>query len=129
MLSLPLTCQVWLCATPCDMRQGFDGLFGQVRHYLKADPTSGHLFVFVGRGKKLVKVLWWSPGGLSLYAKRLEEGCFRVPAAVAGQPTVQMSAADLAMLLDGIDWTRARRQKLYEPARSLATGGSTSDRH
>ena len=128
MLSLPATCQVWLCSAPCDMRKGFDGLFAAVRQQLAADPVSGHLFVFVGRGKKRVKVLWWSAGGLSLYCKRLESGCFRVPPAVAGQPSVQMSAADLAMLLDGIDWTRARRQTLYEPPRSLASGGSTSDR-
>ncbi|MSQ83623.1 MAG: hypothetical protein EXR77_12170 [Myxococcales bacterium] len=68
----------------------------------------------------------WSAGGLSLSSKRLEQGCFRVPVPVPGHASVQMSAADLAMLLDGIDWTRARRQKLYEPPRSLATGGSTS---
>ena len=78
-----------------------------------------HVFVFVGRRRNRVKVIWWSTGGLSLFCKRLEQGTFRMPKLVPGQTTVRLETADLAMLLDGIDWTRARRQKLYEPARSL----------
>ena len=70
-----------------------------------------------------MKILWWSAGGLSLYAKRLEKGTFRLPKIEPGQTTVRLQAADLAMLLDGIDWTRARRQQLHEPPRSLTDRG------
>ena len=36
--------------------------------------------------------------------KRLEEGVFPWPAAAAGHASVTLRAAELAMLLDGIDW-------------------------
>lgn len=126
MLSLPPACRVWLATDACDMRKGYDGLLAEARKRCPDDALGGHLFVFLGRRRDRAKVLWWSAGGLSLYCKRLEKGRFRAPTLVPGQTTVRMSAADLAMLLEGIDWTRARRQKLYEPPRSLATGGSTS---
>jgi transposase len=108
------------------MRRGFDGLLAEARKRCPEDALGGHLFVFLGRRRNRVKVIWWSPGGLSLYCKRLEKGCFKLPKLEPGQTTVRLGAADLAMLLDGIDWTRARRQTLYEPPRSLTTGGSTS---
>lgn len=126
MLSLPPVCRIWLVADPCDMRKGFDGLLAEAKRRRPEDALSGHLFVFLGRNRRQVKVLWWSAGGLSMHCKRLEQGTFRVPQRVPGQSTVAVSAADLAMLLDGIDWTRARRQTLYQPQRSLAQGGSTS---
>ena len=69
------------------------------------------------RGYPLVSI---TPGGLCLFAKRLERGHFRLPRPQPDQASVGLSAADLAMLLSGIDWTRARRQQLYEPPRSLA---------
>ena len=127
MLSLPPSCRIFLATTPCDMRKGFDGLLAEVRRRWTAeDPFAGHLFLFLGKGRARIKVIWWSAGGLSLYSKRLEKGTFRLPKVEPGQTSVRLQAADLAMLLDGIDWTRARRQVLHEPRRSLATRGSTS---
>jgi transposase len=46
--------------------------------------------------------------------KRLEEGTFRWPAVAAGQASVTLRAAELAMLLDGIDWTKAQRGRRYQ---------------
>jgi transposase len=37
----------------------------------------------------------------------LEVGVFRWPAAAEGQASVTLRAAELAMLLDGIDWSKA----------------------
>jgi hypothetical protein len=45
--------------------------------------------------------------------KRLEEGVFRWPVTAAGQPSVSIRAAELAMLLDGIDWSKAQRGRRY----------------
>src|SRR5215475_14404865 len=50
----------------------------------------------------LVKLLWWSGDGMNLYQKRLERGRFVWPQAQSG--TVHLSAAQLSMLLEGIDW-------------------------
>jgi transposase len=119
-LSLPPSCRMWLALQPCDMRKGFGSLLAEARfRWPSENPLGGDLFIFLGRQRTTVKVIWWSSGGLSLYSKRLEKGCFRLPVQKPGEPTVRLAAADLAMLLEGIDWTRVRRPKLYEPPRSL----------
>ena len=102
------------------MRKGMDGLLGEVRVRWADDPFGGHLFIFPSRDASRVKILWWSDGGLCLFAKRLEKGRFRLPRVEPASASVALSSADLAMLLSGIDWTRARRQKLHEPAKPLA---------
>lgn len=90
-----------------DMRKGFDGLAAQVQQTLADDPFGGQLFVFRGRRGDLVKALWWDGQGLCLFAKRLERGRFVWPAAADGK--VVVTAAQLSMLLEGIDWRMPRR--------------------
>jgi transposase len=93
---------VWLACGRTDMRKGFDGLSALVQQQLGKDPFSGQLFVFRGRRGDLVKVLSWDGQGLWLYAKRLEKGRFLWPQAKEG--AVSLTAAQLSMLLEGIDW-------------------------
>jgi transposase len=84
------------------MRKGFDGLAALVQGALAENPFSRHVFVFRGRAGDRVKVLWWDGTGLCLFAKRLERGHFAWPQATSG--AVNLSLAQLAMLLEGIDW-------------------------
>jgi transposase len=102
MIALPPNSRVWLAAGATDMRKGFDGLAALVQTQLSEDPFSGHLFVFRGRAGDRVKILWWSGDGLCLFAKRLERGRFVWPHASSG--SIVLSGAQLAMLLEGIDW-------------------------
>jgi transposase len=107
MIGLPTGTRIWLAAGITDMRRGFDGLAAIVQEHLAADPFGGHVFVFRGRRGDLVKLLWWDGDGLCLLAKRLERGRFIWPSATAG--SVHLSGAQLAMLLEGIDWRRPSR--------------------
>jgi transposase len=107
MIALPAGVQVWLAAGATDMRKGFDGLCASVQLQLAEDPLSGQLFVFRGRAGDRVKILWFSGDGLCLFAKRLDRGKFVWPQATHG--TVALSAAQLSMLLEGIDWRRPVR--------------------
>ena len=84
------------------MRRGMNTLALQVQQELGRDPHAGDLYVFRGRRGDLVKILWHDGLGFSLYAKRLERGRFVWPAPVGG--AVPISAAQLAYMLDGIDW-------------------------
>jgi hypothetical protein len=54
-----------------------------------------------------VKLPWWSGDGLNLYGKRLERGRLVWPQAANG--AVYLTSAQLAMLLEGIDWRRPAR--------------------
>ena len=96
------------------MRKGMDGLAALAQTALNENPFCGHLFVFRGRRGDLVKILWFDGDGLCLFAKRLEKGCFVWPQAPSG--TVALSAAQLSMLLEGIDWRRPVRTKRPELA-------------
>lgn len=113
MLSLPLPVRILLCPEPADMRRSFDGLAMLVRDYLGADPLSGHLFVFRNKRGDRVKMLYWTGDGLAIWYKRLEEGVFRFPARKGSGHGVEIRAADLTMLLDGVDLDSVQRQKRY----------------
>lgn len=58
--------------------------------------------MFRGRQGRLIKVLWWDGQGLCLFAKRLEKGRFVWPATTGA--AAALTPAQLAMLLEGIDW-------------------------
>jgi len=107
MIGLPAGTRVWIAAGVTDMRKGFDGLAAIAQTTLEKDPYAGHVFVFRGKRGDLVKLLWWSGDGMNLYAKRLERGRFVWPQASTG--AVYVTAAQLSMLLEGIDWRRPAR--------------------
>lgn len=99
--------RIWIAAGVTDMRRGFDGLAALVQTQLEADPFSGQIFVFRGRRGDRIKLLWWDGDGLCLFCKRLELGRFVWPQATSG--SVSLTTAQLAMLLEGIDWRRPMR--------------------
>jgi len=110
MFGLSAAVRVYLATRPADMRKSFDGLFA-LASGLAMDPLSGHLFVFVNKRRDRVKVLYWDRDGLAVWAKRLERGTFRLPA--VGADRVEMTTAELAALLAGIDLNTARRRVRY----------------
>jgi len=78
------------------------GLALQVQEILNRDPHAGDLYIFRGRRGDLAKILCHDGIGLSLYAKRLDRGTFIWPSASGG--AVSISAAQMAYMLEGIDW-------------------------
>ena len=110
MLGLSAAVRVYVATAPADMRRGFDGLAALVSG-LDLDPLSGHLFVFLNRRSDRIKILYWDTDGLAVWAKRLERGTFRRPDATADR--VEMTAAEFAALLAGIDLDSARRRPRY----------------
>lgn len=112
-----LRVRVLLCTSPTDMRKGFDTLAVLVRDGLGYDPMSGHLFLFVGRRRDRLKILYWDRDGYALWYKRLEKGTFRMPVAKADAASIELKASELAMLLEGIDLRSIkRRQRFRRPA-------------
>jgi transposase len=89
------------------MRKGFDGLAQLVREVIVEEPLSGHLFVFRNRRRDRIKILYWDRDGFALWYKRLEKGTFRFPEAKGGR--VEVTPAEMAAVLEGIDLRHARR--------------------
>jgi transposase len=96
------------------MRRSFDGLLAIVRDFLGEDPFAGHLFVFRNRGGDRLKVLWWDRDGCAIFYKRLEEGRFSFPAPASDAARIEMTAADLQLVLQGIDPTKVKRSQRYQ---------------
>ena len=109
MIPLPSGTKIWLVAGITDMRNGFNGLAAKVtkRQLQRRRPMSGHCFHFRGRSGSQVKLLWSTGDGLCLLTKRLERGRFAWPSARDGK--VFLTQAQLAMLLEGIDWRQPKR--------------------
>ena len=114
MLSLPPTVRVFIARAPVDMRKSFDGLENAVRAVLKEDPMTGHLFVFTNKRRDRMKILMWDRHGWAILYKRLEIGTFNLPDGEHAD-RIEVEAADLALMLEGIELAGARRRKRWVP--------------
>jgi transposase len=126
MISLRLPARVFLCLTPTDMRKSFDGLAALVQSTMAADPLAGDLFVFRGKRGDRIKLLYFDGDGYALWYKRLEQGTFVFPSvsATQGQAGYAIRAADLVMLLDGVDLSSVQRLKRYQRPASAAAASA-----
>ena len=125
MLGLPPSVRIYFATGLTDMRNGIDGLRAIVEGALRHDPYEGYLFVFVGKRKDKVKILFWDRSGFVLYMKRLEKGRFQLPAIDARRKHVEMEPAQLAMLLDGIDLSARRLGRWHPNVENIQKGIDT----
>jgi transposase len=119
MLTLPPTVRVFVATGPVDLRKGFDGLSALVQSSLGHDPLSGFLFVFYNRRGEQVRILFFDTSGYCIIAKRLARGRFHFPSHLEG-PCAEMPASELALILEGIDLSNARRQVRWRRSRKAA---------
>jgi len=112
MLGLGAATRIYVATGATDMRLGFDGLYGLVSSQLEQNPQSGHLFLFTNRSRTRLKVLVWDGSGLWVCAKRLEKGRFRWPQEDDVR-SVTMRAAELSMLVSGLDIKQTRQRDWY----------------
>ncbi len=115
MIYLPASVRVYLCLNPCDMRRSFDGLHALVRDHLELDAFAGHLYVFANKRRDRVKIMYWDRDGFAVWAKRLEEGVYAIPAqqGTCDARRCEMTTEELGALLSGIDLTTATRHRRY----------------
>ena len=102
---------------PIDLRWSFDRLAGLARERIGREPRSGARFVFFGKRRTAVKVLFHDGSGFCQFYKRLDRGTFRLPEAEPGELVVAIEERALDDLLDGIDLatTRPVRSKRAKP--------------
>lgn len=100
---------------PSDMRIGVNGMCGKVRS-AGMNPTSGDVFIFVGKTRNVMKILHWERGGYVMYYKRLEQGRFHPRIFLRetfGFRSIRWD--ELVLLIEGISPRVARRRR-YETA-------------
>lgn len=101
---IPAGVQIYLALEPIDMRLSFDRLSGVAKEQVGYDARTGALFVFFGRRKDALKVLFFDGTGMCIFYKRLDAGTFQIPDAPGeGVRHVEVDDATLEALLDGID--------------------------
>jgi transposase len=104
MIGIPVGRRILLATQPIDFRKGMDTLAALVADVLTANPFGGDIFVFRPKRCDRLKFLVWDGSGLILATKRLEEGRFCWPPVRNG--TIELSAAQMSMLLEGLTWTK-----------------------
>jgi transposase len=115
MLSFSGSLKIFVLVEPCDMRKGFNGLYGMVSTNLSEDPKSGALFVFSNRRHTRIKILYFDGSGLWVLTKRLEKGSFSWPKVIPGESAkLKLTPEALAMLTDGVDLRGAKLRPWYE---------------
>lgn len=101
---IPAGVEIFVALAPIDLRWGFDRLAGVASEQLGKGARSGALFVFFGKRKSSLKILFFDGSGMCQFYKRLDKRTFRVPQAQRpGATSIELSERELDDLLDGID--------------------------
>jgi transposase len=95
-----------------DMRKQINGLSVLVQRDLRLNPLGGDLFVFCGRTRKILKVLYWERNGFCLWIKRLEADKYPWPRTETD--VRQIGSDEMRMLLSGIDFFHAHQERKYD---------------
>jgi transposase len=117
-LTLPPGVRVFVATERVDGRKGIDGLSVLVRSQFAEDPLSGTMFVFFSRRADRVRILYWDRDGYILITKRLEKGTYQLPWR-AERGHVVIEAAELLLVLEGIELRGARRRARWSPRSSV----------
>jgi len=120
MFSLNESQSYYLCSEAVDMRGGFNSLCGVVRSFMKRDPLSGEVFVFINKSRTRIKLLHWERGGLVIYHKRLESGNLSLPHLDIVTGSYHMSWCDLVMMIEGVSFKNITRKKRYNLPSKIA---------
>lgn len=112
MINLSYKLRYFVCSTPIDIRNGFDGLAGIVRNHLKKDPLTGDVFIFLNKRYTHIKILYWDGDGFALFYKRLEAG--RYSLSPHREPSIEFKRNELLMLLEGLDFVKMKQKKRFK---------------
>jgi transposase len=108
---IPAGVEIYIAVEPIDMRLSFDRLSGLAKEHVGYDARSGALFVFFGRRKDALKILFFDGSGMVIFYKRLDRGVFQIPEPPTNAARhVEIDDATLEALLDGVDVTERAKE-------------------
>ena len=109
MFCLNDTMRYYLCVGKTDMRKGINSLCGVVHERMGRSVKNGDVFIFIGGGRKLMKLLHAEDGGMVMYVKRLESGRFKLPEYDVETNSYPMEWRDLVVMVEGISENPGQR--------------------
>lgn len=98
---------IFIHRDPVDMRKGINGLSEVVQLAEMGELTGSYLFVFAGRRRDLIKILYFDKTGFAMWQKRLEKARFPWPKKQNGE-VIRVSPEQMAWLLDGYNIWKMR---------------------
>ena len=102
---------IYLVAGITDMRKQINGLSAIAQAKLPEEVFSGSYFVFLGKTKKVMKILYWDKSGFCMWIKRLEEETF--PWTRKQNGVIEIERDKFKLLVKGIDIFREHRKLEY----------------
>jgi transposase len=111
MLKFPEDVPVYLKTGATDMRKQVNGLSALVQEEMKLNPFKKGYFVFCGKSKHILKLLYWDQSGFALWYKRLEKAKFPWPE--KEEDVKQITAEQIEWLLSGIDFFKAHKKMQF----------------
>ena len=116
MIALSPQVRVFLYRLPTDMRKSFNGLLALTESVIKQDPLSGSFFVFVNRRRDRMKILYWGQTGFCIWYQQLQKGTYQLPSpeSLDERDTLEVTRAQLSLILDGIDLRSARQRIRFQ---------------
>lgn len=94
--------KVFIHKEAVDMRKSINGLAEIVQLVEMGNLMEPYLFVFSGRSRTTIKILYFDKSGFCLWQKRLEKDKFPWPKKITDS-IVTITPAQLSWLLDGYD--------------------------
>lgn len=115
MITLRSDLRILIASKPVDFRKGINGLAALVSTTLGANPYSGDVYIFRSKRNDRLKMVAWDGSGMVMLTKVLEDRHFTWPAVRDG--AVHLSASEMALLLDGLDWTKVEQKPVRRPTK------------
>lgn len=104
---------IFLYRHSVDMRKSINGLSVLVQNESIGSLMGPNLFIFAGKRRDVVKILYYDKCGFCLWQKRLEKDKFPWPKNNVDS-VVSLSSRDLEMLLDGWNiWKHKPFEKIF----------------
>src|SRR4051812_16817967 len=94
---IPSGVEIFVGLQPIDLRWGFDRIAGAVEERIARKPRGGALFVFFGKRRDAVKILFHDGTGFCLFYKRL----------LCGEPHKRRYAK--CVVMRSLEWPVSRR--------------------
>lgn len=114
MIQVPAQASVFVMHEPVSFRNGIDGMAAVARVVLGKEPMSGAFFVFLNRGRHMLRILFYDGGGFWLCTRRLSKGRFsNWPPGDGAQPCSPLVARELQVLIWGGDPSRCSFPELW----------------